>query len=82
MSTVVDNSVAIRPKPQKGGRVFSDAEYIPARVDIAVGGSNNVHALSAALTRRWTCVGAKYNTDDYISVPIINHKCCEAARAL
>ena len=35
------------------------AENISERVDTSVGGWNNAHALSAAPTHRWTCMGAK-----------------------
>jgi len=50
---------------KKEGRVLSDAEALPERVDIDVGRSNNVQALSTALTHRWAYVGAKCNTHDY-----------------
>jgi len=52
-------SVAIRPKPKKGGKVSSKTEEIPERVDTGVGGSNNARALPATHTQRWTCVGGK-----------------------
>jgi len=44
---------------KKGGRGFSNAEEIPERGDIGVGGSNNERALSAAHSQRWTCMGSK-----------------------
>ena len=49
-------SVEIRPKPKKGGRVSSNTEKIPERMDTDVGGSNNARALHAANTQRWTCM--------------------------
>jgi len=42
----------IRPKPKKGGRVSSDTEEIPGRVDTGVGGLKNAWTLSAAHTER------------------------------
>jgi len=57
-------SVAIRPKLKKEARMSSDAKGIPEKVDTGFGGSNNVHALFAALTNRWSCMGVKCNTND------------------
>ena len=64
-------SVAIRSKSKKGGRVSSNTEDIPERVDTSIGGSNNARALSAALTHRWTCVGAKCNKGDLCGIVCI-----------
>jgi len=49
--------VAIRPKPKKGGKMSSDAEDIPEKVDTGVRESYNAQVLPAALTLWWTCVG-------------------------
>jgi len=35
-------SFAMRLKPKKGGRISSDAEDVPERVDTSIGVSNNV----------------------------------------
>jgi len=61
-------SIAIRLKLKKGGRVSSNTEEIPERVNNGVGGSNNAQALPAAHTQRWTCMGgAKCNKCDITS---------------
>ena len=58
-------SAAIRPKPKKGGRIFSDAEDIPERGgDASIGSSKKVQILSAAVTFWWTCVGQSATTDE------------------
>ena len=64
------HSVAIRPKPKKGGRVSSNTEEISGMVDTGVEGSKNAQALPAPYTQRWTCMrgGAKCNKRDSISV--------------
>jgi len=64
-------SVPIRPKPRKAGTVSFNTEDIPERVDTGVGGSNNAQTLSAALTHRWTCVGAKCNKGDLCGIVCI-----------
>jgi len=45
-------SIVIRPKPKKGGRVSSNTEEIPERVNTGVEGSNNARALPAAYTQK------------------------------
>jgi len=50
------HSVAIRPKPKKGGRVSSNTEEISGMVDTGVEGSKNAQALPAPYTQRWTCM--------------------------
>jgi len=52
-------SFAIGPRPKKGGRVSSDTEELPERVDTGVGGSNNARALPVAHTLRWTSMEGK-----------------------
>ena len=54
-------SVAIRPKPKKGGKVSSNVEDMKGYRHWA---SNNAKALSATLTLMWICVRAKCNTYD------------------
>jgi len=47
------------PKPKRRGKVSSNTEEIPERVNTGVGGSNNARALPAAHTQRWTFMGSK-----------------------
>jgi len=56
----------------KGGWSSSDTDDIPERQYSDVRRLNNAQALSAARILRWTCVGAKCNTDDTNSENIIS----------
>jgi len=56
---------------KEGGKVSSDAEDIPERLDAGVEESNNAQSLSATLIHRWTCVGEKCNTHTITIIVII-----------
>ena len=57
------SGVVTRSKPKKGGRVSSNTEDIPERVDTGIEGSNNTQALCCSHPR-WKRMGAKCHTDD------------------
>ena len=63
------SAVSRQDRSQKyGGRVSSNTEGIPEKMDIGVGGLNNAQVQPAALILRGICVEAKRNTDDHNSI--------------